>query len=293
MQGFIYNVMGTLKLITIADIIDIAIVSFIIYKLIKLIRETRAAQLMKGIVALIVVYSLLEILAFLSILDLKTIRFIMSSIFKIGILAVIIVFQPELRRALEQVGRTRLSKISELFLPTPGSDEHDIILIRTMIRSLGEACSSFSRQKVGALIVLERITRLGEIIKTGTIINSEPSTELIENIFFKNSPLHDGALIIRSGRLYAAGCLLPLSDNHQIAREMGTRHRAALGMSEVSDAITVVVSEETGGISVAVDGHLSRDYTVEKLVEELESLLIPADNEQKPDKWTSFRRNKK
>lgn len=219
------------------DGLDILLMAFLIYKAIKIVSETRAGQLVKGIALLALVFFVS------SILQLKTLNFILTNIFQIGVIALIIVFQPEMRRALEKLGRTQVNGLS-VFSSNDATEEMEKIQI--LIHSVVEAMVSLSAEKVGCYIVFERKTKLGEIIKTGTIVDSAPSTPLIGNIFFKNSPLHDGAMIIREGRIYAAGCVLPLSDNDQISRQLGTRHRAALGMSENSDALVVVCSEETG-----------------------------------------------
>ena len=255
MTRFLY-LMDTFRTIHWYDILDILIVAYLIYQAIKLVRETRAAQLVKGIGALLA----LNLLA--DKVGLQTMSFLMSNILQIGLFALVVVFQPELRRALEQVGRTRISKLNVF---SQGLNE----------QQTREGWRTMSRQKIGALVVIEQKTKLGDIIKTGTIIDSAPTPELIGNIFFPNSPLHDGAMIVRDGRLYAAGCFLPLSDNSEISRELGTRHRAALGMSEASDAIIVVVSEETGLITVCQNGRLERGYSLPRLEELLKNTLIP------------------
>lgn len=266
-MDFWYNIKGIFSTFLPRDVFDIAIMSFLIYQAIKLVRETRAAQLVKGIAMLL----LLNVLA--KTFELPMMKFLTNNLLQIGVLAMIVVFQPELRRALEQVGRSRIGKL-QVF--GSGVSEQDARLGWTrFIHALVEESASLSRQKIGALVVIEQKTKLGDIIKTGTIINAEPSPELIGNIFFPNSPLHDGAMIVRAGRLYAGGCFLPLSDNQEISRELGTRHRAALGMSEMSDAIVVVVSEETGLITVCRNGRLERGFTSVRLGELLTGTLIP------------------
>lgn len=247
-----------LRLIRPADFIDIAIIAFVLYKCIKLVKETRAQQLVKAIVILLVV------LWGSTLLRLHTISYILKNIMQVGFLALIIIFQPELRRALEKVGR---SKIGHLF--TPGPENTD-----SMIDALSEAAVYLSAHKIGALIVLERSTKLGEITSTGTNLSADISSALLINIFIPNTPLHDGAVIIQEGRISAAGCLLPLTQNDSLSRELGTRHRAALGMSEVSDAIILVVSEETGKISVARDGDMVRNLTEDTLRRTLYKNLI-------------------
>lgn len=244
----------------IVDVIDIGIVAFITYKLISLIKKTRAQQVVRGIILLIVLMQLAEIF------ELNIINFILRNTMQIGLLAVLIVFQPELRRALEKVGTSRFSKFD--FFSGDKIDAYSEI--GYSIECIVSACAFMAKNKMGALIVLEREGHLPEIIETGTRLNANISTELLMNIFFPNSPMHDGAAIVRGDRIMAAGCLLPLSENQSLSRELGTRHRAALGMSERSDAVTVVVSEETGTISVAVDGILKRHLATETLRKLLE-----------------------
>lgn len=258
------------------DCIDIAVIAFLIYQSIKLVRETRAAQLIKGIAMLLLVYVVSYAL------ELRTMRFLTKNIFQVGVLAIVIVFQPELRRALEQVGRSRIGKL-QMF--SSGMNEQEERAKWTkLIVALSDEAVSLSRQRIGALVVIERKTKLGDIIKTGTVIDSDPSAELIGNIFFPNSPLHDGAVIVRGGRLYAAGCFLPLSDNQEISRELGTRHRAALGMSEASDAVVVVVSEETGIITICQSGKLERGISPTELRARLVSELTDEEKADEPTK---------
>lgn len=256
-----------LKTISFADVIDVVLVAILIYQLMKLIKDTRVARIVKGLIFLIIVYFLAKQFG------LRTVRFILEKLFDIGIVALVVVFQPELRRMLEHVGQTQVSTI-KIF----GKSYNDIDISNRLwqksINNVCEAVSNLSQNKTGALIVLEKNIKLQDIIRTGTIIDALPSSQMIENIFFKNSPLHDGGMIIRDGKLFAAGCLLPLSQNFKISKELGTRHRAALGMSEISDAIIVVVSEETGVISVAQEGHLTRRLSVNGLKHRLEREMI-------------------
>lgn len=256
-----------LKTISFADVIDVVLVAILIYQLMKLIKDTRVARIVKGLIFLIIVYFLAKQFG------LRTVRFILEKLFDIGIVALVVVFQPELRRMLEHVGQTQVSTI-KIF----GKSYNDIDISNRLwqksINNICEAVSNLSQNKTGALIVLEKNIKLQDIIRTGTIIDAVPSSQMIENIFFKNSPLHDGGMIIRDGKLFAAGCLLPLSQNFKISKELGTRHRAALGMSEISDAIIVVVSEETGVISVAQEGHLTRRLSVNGLKHRLEREMI-------------------
>ena len=257
------------------DVLDIMVVAFIIYNLIKIVRETRAEQLVKGILILLVAF-------FLSgIFNLKMLNALFSSFFQFSVLAVLIVFQPELRSALEHIGRSKIAKYWNSISGSKGMDEEKTKQIRAVINSVSEAANNFQRSKTGALIVFERQTRLGDIIDTGTVLDAEPSVSIIGNIFFNKAPLHDGALIVREGKLYAAGCILPLTaNNSHVSSELGTRHRAAIGISENSDAVAVVVSEETGNISIAVNGNITRDYTRETLNVALEELLVPQKNEK-------------
>lgn len=263
-QGFI-SLMNTFRL---TDVLDIIAISFIIYSLIKLVRETRAEQLVKGIIILIIAFAL----SFQ--FNLKMLSALFSSFFQFSVLAVLILFQPELRRALEQMGRSKLGKYWTNLSGTP-PEEETVKNIRRCIDSVVDVCDMFHHTKTGALIVFERQTKLGEIVNTGTVLNAIPSTPIIGNIFFNKAPLHDGAMVVRDGMVYAAGCILPLTKNDKVSIDLGTRHRAALGISEYSDAVIVIVSEETGTISMAVNGVLSRDFTRETLRNELSELLLP------------------
>lgn len=261
----LYDFTGIIRSITFFDVLDILLVAVIVYEIIKLLKETRAMQLMKGIIAILLFYFMT------SILELKTISFLLKSVLQIGLLALLILFQPELRKALEHMGRSDFSSFNLFSQP---SEMKDISKIKKTINIFTEACGKLSKKKTGALIVFERKTKLGEIAKTGTIVDAVPSVELIGNLFFVNTPLHDGAMIVRDGKIHAAGCFLPLSENYTISSELGTRHRAALGISENSDAVVVVVSEETGLITVAQNGRLIRGLTTEQLSAKLRAELI-------------------
>ena len=219
------QIVGTIRAIGIWDILDIAIVAVLIYQVIKLIRETRAMQLTKGLVAVFLLYFVAYNL------NMKTVKFIMQNVVATGVLALVIIFQPELRRMLEHVAQTKLGKLN-IFQSSQEKDSELAGVWNDSIATIAHACEHLSKTKTGALIVFERETKLGEIIKTGTVVDATPSDELIGNLFFVNSPLHDGAMIIRDGRICASGCFLPLSQNYTLSKEMGTRHRAALGMSE-------------------------------------------------------------
>ncbi|HCU32410.1 MAG TPA: TIGR00159 family protein [Ruminococcaceae bacterium] len=275
------NLVNVVKSFRPTDVLDILITSFLVYKLITWAKVTRTGQLVKGLLALIVAYFLADWM------QLQTMKYAMQYLFSNGLILLAVIFQPELRTALERVGRSRISQL-ELFShqEEKSADQQ----WRAAISAICEAAPVLSRQKTGALMVIERKSRLGEIIKTGTIIDSVPSMELIGNIFFHNSPLHDGAMILRDGKLYAAGCFLPLSDNYDISKQLGTRHRAALGMSENSDALVIVVSEENGVISVALEGKLTRGYDAEMLRELLEKTLLPEkkSEDKKPGFWRAI-----
>ena len=252
-----------LRSIRVQDVLDILIVAYLVYKLIDLLRETRAGQLIKGVLGIILVYVLAK--AF----QLRAVSAIIRYLITYGVFALLIIFQPELRKILERLGRTRFSlaqlrKTLNNLGGSANSFEYSSNMMRC-INAICDSCAMLSKERIGALIVIERSTRLGDIIATGTLVDANPTAELIKNIFFPNSPLHDGAMVIREGRIHAAGCFLPLSNNYDISRTLGTRHRAALGMSEVSDALIVIVSEETGAISVAKDGKLNLRLTVNSL----------------------------
>ena len=230
------------------DAVDIIIVAFLIYGVVKLVRETRAGQLVKGLFLLVILFIIS------SYFNLVMVSRVLAYFFQFAFVAILIVFQPEIRKALEQVGRNNVGQ---------------------SIAAVVDGVGILQQLKMGALIVFERKTKLGDIIETGTQINCEPSGQIVGNIFFNKAPLHDGAMIIRDGMIHAAGCILPLTKNTSVSAELGTRHRAALGVSEESDAVVVVVSEETGQISVAVNGVLARRFTRDTLRDVLEGYLIP------------------
>ena len=270
--------------ITFVDVLDMILLAVILYFVIKLIKETRAEQLIKGIAIFAVALFLL------SQFELKAMSVISDTFFNIGIIMFIVMFQPELRRALEKVGRTKMVKPISLF-ETTTPDETGCL---SAINQITLACEKLSRTATGALIVVERQTKLGEQIETGTIIKAVPSEELFRNIFFPNTPLHDGAVIIRDNMIYAAGCFLPKPQKEElINKELGSRHRAAIGMSEVSDAIVIVVSEETGMISIAENGVLERGFDREKLTLHLRNKLLPEPSEQRKKERQSRKAKKK
>ena len=283
-QGMVAGAINTFR---VRDALDIAIVAFLIYHLILLVRETRAGQLIKGVLVILLLYLAA------SVLELYTLRTIMEYVIRYGVIVLLILFQPELRKVLEQVGRTSLSNLT-VFAPNMSASEYERSQMIKTINAICDSCAVLSKEKIGALIVMEKETKIGDIISTGTIIDSQASADLIKNVFFPNSPLHDGALVIRNSRLYAAGCFLPLSDNYEISRSLGTRHRAALGISEVSDAVVVVVSEETGNITVAKNGKLNIGITVNTLSTILYNEFVSSEKESSSErKKKLFRRVKK
>jgi len=229
---------------------DIALVWYVLYKLIMLIKGTKAIQLLKGIVVVLVVWVLS------SVLELQTIQYFTNLAIRWGFLVIVILFQPELRRALEQLGR------GNIFARGTKSEEE---ILETMIKSIVESCDYMAKRRIGALITIERDTGIGEYAETGIAINGKLSHQLLTNIFTPNTPLHDGAVIIKGEEIEAAACYLPLSESPFISKELGTRHRAAMGISEVTDAITIVVSEETGNISFTNNGELRRSIELEVL----------------------------
>ena len=250
------------------DAVDIIIVAFLIYGLVKLVRETRAGQLVKGLFLLVILFIIS------SYFNLVMVSRVVAYFFQFAFVAILIVFQPEIRKALEQVGRNNVGQ-SIAAVVTGRDRSYDRAQIRKAINAVVDGVGILQQLKMGALIVFERKTKLGDIIETGTQINCEPSGQIVGNIFFNKAPLHDGAMIIRDGMIHAAGCILPLTKNTSVSAELGTRHRAALGVSEESDAVVVVVSEETGQISVAVNGVLARRFTRDTLRDVLEGYLIP------------------
>lgn len=242
------------------DLIDILFMAYIIYKAIEFFRESRAGQLAKGLIVLMAVFFLANWW------NLVTMKWMLSRFVDYVIIALAIIFQPELRRILERMGHAKIVGASGL---SPVDDP-----LADCIVKVCHAAGNMQESKTGALIVFERNTQLGEVISTGTLINAEPSVQMIGNIFFPKSPLHDGALIIRDGRLYAAGCILPLTQREDINSQLGTRHRAAIGMTENSDAVVLVVSEETGTVSIVSNGQIRRGFNAISAGEELRNLLI-------------------
>ena len=267
------RLLNILQSISISDVLDIAIISVIVYYVLNMFKKTRAYQLLTGLVVFFVAY----ILA--SYWELKTLKFLIDNMLQVGLIALLVVFQPELRRALEQMGGN-LNFLSRNFLRKRTYEEVEIEHLRKAIAAICDGVERMSEKQTGALIVMEKFTRLDSVKQTGTAVNADITPELIGTIFYDGSPLHDGAVIIHEGRITHAGCVLPLSDNLEISKEMGTRHRAALGISEVSDVIALVVSEETGTISYAKDGvlrrHQDRHLLYEMLTKEFVQPILDA-----------------
>ena len=270
-------IVTTIKNFMWQDVLDIAIVAILIYYVLKFIRDTRAAQLMKGIVLIVILFQLAQ--GF----NLQATSYILNSTLEFGILAVLIVFQPELRTLLERIGRSGNGKALPFFTTDKKQTNAEI---SENVAHIVDAVSNMSATKTGALIVIERTTRLGEVINTGTKVDAAVVSDVIMNIFYPKAPLHDGAMIIRDGRIIAAGCFLPLT-TRKFDSELGTRHRAGIGVSEISDSVVILVSEETGIISVALEGNLQRRLTPDAL----EALLIKelgTDEKKKKEQFSNF-----
>ncbi len=261
-MGAIKNIVKLITDIDILDILDICLVWVILYLAYKFIKERRAGKLAVGVLVLLALQLLSDFW------NLSAMKFILQNILQVGLIALVIVFQPELRSALEKVGSEPLKGIKNF------TDSKDAALYGEAIDEICEAVCDMSLDKTGALIVIERHTKLGDFIRSGVEVNANVNSFLLKNIFFNKAPLHDGAVIIRGARLLAAGCFLPLSTDPDIVKDLGTRHRAAIGMSENSDAVVIVVSEETGVISIAVNGSLTRNYDYTRLRKELQRLVM-------------------
>ena len=249
-----------------SDYLDIAIVAFLIYKLMPLLRSTGTAKIGGIVLTVIVIAGLTDLF------DLHTLSYILNQFLAVGLIAVVVLFQPELRRMIDHLSSMKFKRLLGTHKP---EQEMEPVIAQTV-----QACEAMSRERVGALIVFVRDNRLDEYFKTGTIIDGKVSEQLIRNVFFPKAALHDGAMIIRDGRVTAAACVLPLSESNRLSADLGTRHRAAVGMSEVSDAVVVVVSEETGAISVAVGGMLKRHLAPQTLERLLRNELCPDDQPQ-------------
>ena len=257
MSEFWTFLIQNLALIRFRDILDIAIVAFVIYICVKFVRETRAFQIIKGIIILVVSAQLADWL------DLNAIGFFLANTMQVGVLAIIILFQPEIRRALEKMATS----------PVKNSFFNDSDEINTVVDSICEAAKYMSSEKIGALMILERNTKLGDIMKSGTALDAQISSQLLINIFMSNTPLHDGATVIGGNKIKASACFLPLTQNNSFSKELGTRHRAAIGISEITDCISVVVSEETGKISIATNGELIRNIHIDNLAKTIVKIM--------------------
>lgn len=266
-MNVIQGILSQFTKMQLTDYLDIALVAFLIYKLLPLIRTPSTKRIAGAVAGILVVVWVADIA------NLYTISWILSQFLSVGLLAVVVLFQPELRRMLDRLGS--VLHLRTLLGTNKPVQEMDAIITQTVM-----ACETMSREKVGALIVFAREARLEEYFKTGTRINGQVSEQLVRNIFFPKAALHDGAMIIRDGKIAAAGCVLPLSESNRLSADLGTRHRAGVGMSEVSDAVVVIVSEETGTISVAVGGMLKRHLAPETLERLLRNELVPAQSEQ-------------
>jgi diadenylate cyclase len=282
------SILSIIKTIQLRDIVDILAIALLIFGLFKLIQETRAVQLLKGVIMLLIVYFLS------SLFGLVMLSSLLRTFFEAAVVVIAIIFQPEIRKALEQMGRNNTyKKYIKIFTKHHKGDEWKKAVEKSIVDAADTAVL-FSRSKTGALLVFERETMLSDIAATGTIIDAETSVALFGNIFFNKAPLHDGASIIRDGKLFAAGCILPLTSNLNVDINLGTRHRAGLGISEQSDAVVLIVSEETGVISLAVNGILLREFTREELIKKLEQFLIydrGYDDDEPPKKF--FQKNPK
>ncbi len=277
-DNFLSNVGETFKQISFVDVIDILCVAVILYFVYKFVKDRRAGKLALGVILIIVLLLITELI------ELHAMQFLFRNIFQVGVLSLVILFQPELRSFLEKVGGGSLKGIKSIAEKSDGTSR---------IKQINEVClaaSDMSESRTGALIAFERSTKIGEYASTGTVINADINCLLIKNIFYNKAPLHDGALIIRKDKLYAAGCVLPLTDQSGLNRNLGTRHRAAVGLSENSDAVVLVVSEETGTISLAVKGNLISGLTPVTLKEKLSEYLTP--NSLTEALKTKNRRNK-
>ena len=263
---------GTLTTMQWLDVLDILLVTYLIYRVVLLVRTTASMRIAKGFLAIVVVSALTEIIG------LRTLNFVLGQVLSIGLLALVILFQPELRRMMDHLGST--VSLRRFLTPEKKQAEMDMVISQTV-----KACEIMGRERVGALIVFARTHRLDEYFKTGTVIDSRVSEQIIRNIFFPKAALHDGAMIIRDCRIAAAGCVMPLSDSHRLSADLGTRHRAGVGTSEASDAVVVIVSEETGTISVAVGGMLKRHLAPQTLERLLRQELIKEDAQRQEIKF--------
>lgn len=275
--GFFSGILRTIQSISIVDFIDIFFVAIILYYAFRFVRERRAGKLAVGVIF----FTFFLVLS--DLLGMHALKYIFQNLFQVGVLALVVLFQPEMRSALEKMGGSSLKGLKNI------SESKDNSVWMLAIREVSTAAAQMAAEKTGALIVFERGTRLGKIAATGTVCDAQVSAYLLRNMFFNKAPLHDGAVLLRNGRIHAAGCLLPLTQQ-DINRDLGTRHRAAIGLSENSDAAVVVVSEETGVISVAVDGYLTRGYNADTLRSRLTELVGPVSQVKEGKKIFRFMR---
>ena len=264
------SIVRYLSLIRIADVVDVAIMAFVVYKIISLMKRTRVGNIVKGVAIILAALWLSSETAF----NLQGVNYILGHVLEWGVLALVILFQPEIRQLLETVGARNI-KLLKILAPEQKITEMEQAIDQTVV-----ACTEMSHSRTGVLIVFERKNRLDEMVRSGTTLDASVSGELLKNIFFVKAPLHDGAVIIRDGRILGAGCMLPLSKNVNLGRDLGMRHRAGIGMSENSDAVVVIVSEETGSISVALGGMLKRHLKPETLDQLLRNELMPRVEEE-------------
>ena len=270
------SIVANFQTFKLVDLLDILIIAFLIYQLLGIVNRTRAGQLAKGALIVLAVYLVANIL------NMRTVTWLLNSLLQVGLLTLVVLFQPEIRRALERMGQTD-QWAYRFFNKNRYNDTSLKGAWRSAIIAICDAAERFSETKTGALIVLERNTNLSEIVRTGTPVNSAVNLEVLGTIFYEGTPLHDGAAIIENGRIKAAGCVLPLSNNLDLGKDMGTRHRAGLGMSENSDAIVVIVSEETGIISMAKNGVLIRRLDRQNLFNLLQEEVVPPAEDEEAD----------
>ena len=282
-NNLVVDFISNLRASDLRDVLDILIVALVVYGILNLVRKTRSGQLARGALLLLAVYAVADTFRF------RTVAYLLQNVLQIGLLTLVVIFQPEIRRALEQVGRTD-QWAGNLFRMHRHDDATVRATWKNAIVAVCDSAEQLSEERTGGLIVMERGINLSEIIRTGTLINADVTLELLGTVFYEGTPLHDGAVVIRDGVLKAAGCVLPLSNNLEISKDMGTRHRAALGMSENSDAVIVVVSEETGIISLAKNGVLIRRLDRQNLFNLLMEEILPPETEKKIKKQPFWRK---
>lgn len=271
----------TLRNIEVKDVIDILLLSLVLFFIYKLIRDSRAWKLIIGLIVMLAISVIAEVF------EMSALGFIFGNFQQLGLIAILVLFQPEFRTALERVGGTPITGIKSI-----AANSEAMASVSAQIESVCTAAADLSRDKLGALMVIERSTKLGDFIRSGVEIDSVVSPFVLKNIFFNKAPLHDGAVILRNGRIAAAGCFLPLSTKEDIDKDLGTRHRAAIGLTEVSDAVVIIVSEETGKISLAVGGTLERNYNYATLKQALNSILVPQAVENVKNKISKSQKKK-